>query len=93
VAFFLAGVWHGSTWNFVIFGVLNGVGVSAAQLWENWIIRRVGRQGLRAYLQLRSIRVLAIVANIHYVCLTLFFFPSNLERSLKMFAGFVHAFA
>jgi alginate O-acetyltransferase complex protein AlgI len=92
-AFFLAGVWHGSTWNFVIFGVMNGIGVSAAKLWENWIIRRSGRQGLRAYLQLRSIRVLAIVANIHYVCLTLFFFPSDLERSLKIFMGFVHAFA
>ena len=93
IALFLAGVWHGSTWNFVIFGLLNGIGVSAAKLWENWIVRCSGRQGLRAYLQSRSVRMLAIVANVHYVCLTLFFFPSDLERSFKILTDFAHAFA
>jgi D-alanyl-lipoteichoic acid acyltransferase DltB (MBOAT superfamily) len=92
-ALFLAGIWHGSTWNFVIFGLLNGIGVSAAKLWENWILARSGRQGLRTYLQSRSIRAFAIVANIHYVCLTLFFFPSDLAGSFKTLAGFAHAFA
>lgn len=47
VAFTLAGIWHGSTWNFFIYGLLHGAGASAAKLWENAIIRYAGRPGLR----------------------------------------------
>ena len=32
VAFFVAGIWHGPTANFVVFGLLQAVGVSAAKL-------------------------------------------------------------
>jgi D-alanyl-lipoteichoic acid acyltransferase DltB (MBOAT superfamily) len=73
VALFLAGVWHGATWNFVIFGVLNGIGVAAAKLWENIIIAFYGRQGLRTYLASVPIRLIAGVATVHFVCLTQIF--------------------
>lgn len=84
VALFLTGVWHGSTWNFVIFGLLNGLGVSAAKLWENYLVKHRGRRGLRSYLQSKPIRTLAIAANFHFVCLTIFFFPADLNNSLLM---------
>lgn len=84
VALFLTGIWHGSTWNFVVFGVLNGVGVAAAKLWENWIIKRRGRKGLKQYLASPAIRAGAIAANFHYVCLTILFFPSDLSKTLQI---------
>ena len=84
VALFLTGIWHGSTWNFVIFGLLNGIGVSAAKLWETWLIKRRGRQGFKAYLQSKPVRVVAVAGTFHYVCLTIFFFPVDLERSLRI---------
>lgn len=80
----IAGVWHGSTWNFVVFGVLNGLGVSAAKLWENIILKWAGRPGLRSYLQSANIRRVAIVANFHFVCLTFFFFPGDLNYSFSL---------
>jgi alginate O-acetyltransferase complex protein AlgI len=89
VAFFVVGIWHGSTWNFVIFGLLNGLGVSAAKLWENHLVKRTGRQGLRHYLQSQKIRTLAIVGTLHYVCFTLLFFPSDMERTVQILK---HAF-
>ncbi len=89
VALFLTGIWHGSTWNFVIFGLLNGIGVAAAKLWENHLIRRGGRQGLRNYLHSRVIRVGAVMANFHYVCLTILFFPSDLAGTFQLLK---HAF-
>ena len=46
LAFFLAGVWHGSTLNFAVFGVLHGGGVAAAKLWEVQVVRRIGRRDL-----------------------------------------------
>ncbi|MBL9202642.1 MAG: hypothetical protein JNL39_19170 [Opitutaceae bacterium] len=84
VALFLTGIWHGSTWNFVIFGLLNGLGVAAAKLWENHLIATRGRKGLKEYLADKRIRVVAVVANFHFVCLTIFFFPSDLERSILL---------
>jgi D-alanyl-lipoteichoic acid acyltransferase DltB (MBOAT superfamily) len=80
VAFLLAGIWHGSTWNFVIYGLLNGIGVAAAKLWENWLVRRRGRQGFKDYLRSRPIRVMAVVATFHYVCFTIIFFHLNVQR-------------
>ncbi len=73
LALFLAGVWHGATWNFVVFGVLNGLGVSAAKLWENFLVARYGRSGLRRYLASVPVRRVAQVMNFHFVCLTIVF--------------------
>jgi D-alanyl-lipoteichoic acid acyltransferase DltB (MBOAT superfamily) len=73
VALFLAGVWHGASWNFVIFGLLNGLGVSAAKLWENIIIARFGRQALKTYLANQPIKWAARIATLHFVCLTMVF--------------------
>jgi D-alanyl-lipoteichoic acid acyltransferase DltB (MBOAT superfamily) len=82
VALFLAGVWHGATWNFVVFGLLNGAGVSAAKLWENIIVARVGRAGLRRYLASSPILYAARFSTFHFVCLTMFFLQPESMTSL-----------
>jgi D-alanyl-lipoteichoic acid acyltransferase DltB (MBOAT superfamily) len=84
LALLLTGIWHGSTRNFVIFGFLNAIGVSAAKLWEVFLTSRLGRAGFKNYLKLQPMRVAAIVINFHFVCLTMFFFPQTLERSLTI---------
>jgi alginate O-acetyltransferase complex protein AlgI len=83
-AFSLAGVWHGSTWNFLIYGLLHGAGVSAAKLWEHAIIKRSGRPGLRRYLARPGIRWLAIFLTYNYASFTLFFFAFDLERGIRI---------
>jgi D-alanyl-lipoteichoic acid acyltransferase DltB (MBOAT superfamily) len=40
-AMLIAGVWHGSTWNFVIFGGLHGVGLVVNQAWKKKSKRRL----------------------------------------------------
>lgn len=84
VAFTLAGIWHGHGWNFVIFGLLNGLGAAAAKLWETRLVKRFGRQGLRSYLQDPRIRAAAIVGTVNFACFTIFFFPSDLKRSFHI---------
>lgn len=32
----LGGLWHGASWNFVIWGVLHGVGQAVARGWQSW---------------------------------------------------------
>ena len=47
VAFFLIGVWHGRTPEFVFFGVLNGGGISINKLWQLGLARGLGRKGYK----------------------------------------------
>jgi D-alanyl-lipoteichoic acid acyltransferase DltB (MBOAT superfamily) len=91
VALFLAGVWHGSTWNWVVFGLLNGLGVSGAKLWEMWLVRRGGRRGLQNYLRHPVVRVIAIFGTLHFACLTIVFFPANVGRSVRLLHGMTRA--
>ena len=72
-ALFLSGLWHGATWNFVVFGLLNGLGVSAAKLWENHIIAKRGRKGLREYLASPRTLWIARLGTFNFVCLTMHF--------------------
>jgi hypothetical protein len=44
VTFFLVGVWHGRTSEFVFFGVLLGAGVSINKLWQVGLTRLMGRK-------------------------------------------------
>lgn len=48
VTFFLVGVWHGRTSEFLIFGVLTGAGVSINKLWQLQLTNRLGRKGYKA---------------------------------------------
>ena len=67
-----------------MYGLLHGIGVSAAKLWENTIVRRYGRAGLSRYLASPVIRWTAIFATFHYACFTLFFFAFDLDQALKI---------
>jgi len=44
VTFFLVGVWHGQTSEFLFFGLLQGSGVAAVQLYQVLMIRTLGRK-------------------------------------------------
>ena len=48
VTFFLVGIWHGRTSEFVVFGVLQGGGVAINKLWQLGMARVLGRKSYRA---------------------------------------------
>jgi D-alanyl-lipoteichoic acid acyltransferase DltB (MBOAT superfamily) len=31
----IGGLWHGASWNFVLWGGLNGIGIVVYKLWKN----------------------------------------------------------
>jgi D-alanyl-lipoteichoic acid acyltransferase DltB (MBOAT superfamily) len=89
IALFLAGVWHGSSWNFVVFGALHGCGVAVTKMWEEAIIKRRGRPGLKRYLASRPIRWVATVVTVNFVCVTMLFFPPGLRDRATFLRRFV----
>jgi alginate O-acetyltransferase complex protein AlgI len=89
-ALFLAGVWHGTTEQFVLFGALNGLGAAATRAYGDVLRARLGGPGLKAYLQNRTIRWIAILVTLHYVGFCFLFFsmnPHDVERLLMTAAG------
>ncbi len=51
ITFFLIGVWHGRTSEFIVFGLLTGAGISINKLWQIFLTRSMGRKGYRALAQ------------------------------------------
>jgi len=76
----LAGLWHGASWNFVLWGLIHGLGIVATQRYQRWKIRRgkIGGSLLR--------RVLATVVTFHFVCLMwILFRAETLTSAWQMF--------
>jgi len=48
VTFFLIGVWHGRTSEFVVYGLLLGGGISINKLWQLGLVRACGRKDYKA---------------------------------------------
>jgi D-alanyl-lipoteichoic acid acyltransferase DltB (MBOAT superfamily) len=84
VAFFVVGIWHGPTANFVVFGLLQATGASATKLWERHLMKRRGRAGLRRYMQSPRIRLVAILCTLHFEFVSLLFFPVDVDTTVKM---------
>jgi D-alanyl-lipoteichoic acid acyltransferase DltB (MBOAT superfamily) len=64
----LGGLWHGASWNFVVWGGLHGLGLVATQAWG----KRFGTEPSRGFR-----RVLATLVTFHFVCLCWIFFRAK----------------
>ncbi len=66
ITMLLGGLWHGASWNFVIWGGLHGAGHAATRMWQR---ARGARQGAS-----RGSHVLGVVLTFQFVCLAWVFF-------------------
>jgi D-alanyl-lipoteichoic acid acyltransferase DltB (MBOAT superfamily) len=73
----IGGLWHGITWNFLIWGLLQGAGLAVFRLWQAW------RKGA-AWTGLAG-RVAARLLTFHFVLLTwIFFRAASVDAALKI---------
>jgi D-alanyl-lipoteichoic acid acyltransferase DltB (MBOAT superfamily) len=87
VTFFLVGIWHGRTSEFIFFGVLQGAGVSINKLWQLWLAHAIG---LKAYGALAKDPVYVSFGRgltFSWFALTTFWFWSNWTQIDKIFAA------
>ena len=59
LSLFLAGVWHGSTAGFAVFGAIHGIGAATNQFYADTLRSWLGREGFNKYLRNRFYRVAA----------------------------------
>ncbi len=84
LALLVAGVWHGSTAGFAVFGALNGLGAATNQIYGDVLKKLLGRSGFQAYMRNSSIRAVAIVLALSFEAFCFLFFSSGVEKSLDL---------
>jgi len=80
VTFFLVGVWHGRTSEFLVFGLMTGGGISINKLWQMELARKVGRQRYRALA--KNVVYIAFGRGLNFIwfAFTLFWFWNDWEN-------------
>ncbi|HYV61705.1 MAG TPA: MBOAT family O-acyltransferase [Bryobacteraceae bacterium] len=74
----LGGLWHGQSWNFVIWGALHGLGLVTVRLWQT----RTGIKPAKGFWRYAS-----IFLTVHYVAFAwIFFRAANIETARQILA-------
>ena len=83
----LGGLWHGASWNFVVWGGLHGVALALHKFFRNLL----GRP--KQYRSRRVRKFFAVVLTFHFVCFCwIFFRNSTFEASVTMIRQIFTAF-
>ena len=85
VVFLLIGIWHGTGWNFVMFGLAQAIGVVATHYYTIGLKKWLGRDGFKAYNENRWIHAVAVMSTFCYYAATLIFFANSIEQIREIF--------
>src|SRR5262249_28148181 len=73
----LAGLWHGASWNFMIWGLLHGAALAVTRAWQSFTGNRKSEGGWP--------RIARIFFTVNFVCFAwIFFRSSTLEAALNV---------
>lgn len=87
VTFFLIGVWHGRTSEFILFGVLTGGGMSINKIWQLGLTRWLGRRSYRNLADNSVYRAVGRGLNFIWFAFTLFWFWGSWKQIDAVFAS------
>jgi alginate O-acetyltransferase complex protein AlgI len=80
VTFFLIGVWHGRTSVFVVFGLLQGLGVSGNKLYQILMTKRLGKKGYKSLSTQEWYKALSRGFTFTFFAFSLVWFWSNWQQ-------------
>ena len=84
ITMLLGGLWHGASWNFIIWGALHGAALVVHRHWDS---ERKGSSGRQPHAAGRT-RIVRVFFTFHLVCfLWVFFRAGDLETSWAMIAA------
>lgn len=87
ITMFLGGLWHGASWNFVVWGMFHGVALALHKAWMTITGRKKGEEshGIR--------RALGVIITFHFVCFCwIFFRNTTFEGSMDMIRQITYNF-
>lgn len=85
----LGGLWHGASWNFIIWGSLHGIALAIHKVWMLLTGKLTGKIG-----KTRLYNALALLITFHFVCFCwVFFKAATLEDASSMLYQITHDFS
>jgi D-alanyl-lipoteichoic acid acyltransferase DltB (MBOAT superfamily) len=88
IAFYIVGVWHGTTLNYLAFGVLQGFGVIISAAFEHMRKRVWGFQRAREINNSVWFRAGSIFVTFHFTCVTFLLLNDHPDRLTEAFGVF-----
>jgi D-alanyl-lipoteichoic acid acyltransferase DltB (MBOAT superfamily) len=67
ISFVLCGAWHGLNEPFLLWGLVNALGLVAVNLYRHWLRKWLGSKGVARYLSSVPIRIVAIVLTFEFI--------------------------
>lgn len=98
ITMLLGGLWHGASWNFIVWGGLHGIALAVHKLWSRTLLPALGfeQQDMRAFFSRfpqKLCRVVPWLITFHFVCFCWIFFRCDtFERAGEMLGQIVGAF-
>ncbi len=80
ITMFVSGLWHGTTPNFVAFGLLHGAYLVGFRAWDALVRGWVGKQGLRRLRKTLTWRALGVVVTFHLTAAAYILFALETEQ-------------
>lgn len=91
VTFVIVGAWHGTTWNFILFGLLHGAGIVLTGAYDWMLKSMLGRQRRKSFLAHPATHAISVVICFHFVSATILLFPNQIGDLAIAFGGFFSA--
>ena len=84
VTMLIAGVWHGATLNFVLFGLVHGVALVAVHGYDALMARWLGKAGFRRFSETPVVTVVAVILTYNFTSLAYIFFALDAADGLRV---------
>ncbi len=84
ITMMLGGLWHGLSWNFLIWGALHGAALGVVFAWTQWKVKRKGRNAPVSWWG----QLLSGIITFNYVCFAwVFFRATSVGNALEILRG------
>jgi D-alanyl-lipoteichoic acid acyltransferase DltB (MBOAT superfamily) len=80
----VAGAWHGTTLNFVVFGLVHGIALVVARGYEHVMVQRMGRAAFRRFTERPVVTAFAVFLTYNFTSLAYTFFVLDVHESLRV---------
>ncbi len=73
ITFLAAGVWHGTNFNYVVYGFLQGLGIVISTLRTNHLKKKLGKKGFKEFQAKKWVRIAENIATWGYIAVSFSF--------------------
>jgi D-alanyl-lipoteichoic acid acyltransferase DltB (MBOAT superfamily) len=88
VTFLIIGAWHGTTLNFLVFGLMHGIGIVVTGIY-GWVLKNaLAREARKRWEQHRVVHALSVILCFHYVAATILLFPNSVQDVVNVLRDF-----